>query len=57
VAGGAAVGNLYYVQPLLAVIAASLLWSLGGWTAVTITGGALSLLALGLWAVTLPRMR
>ena len=25
--------------------------------AVCVTGGALSLLALGLWAVTLPRMR
>jgi hypothetical protein len=37
--------------------AASLLWSTGGWTAVSITGGALSLLALLLWAVTLPRMR
>jgi hypothetical protein len=29
----------------------------GGWTAVTVTGGVLSLLALLFWAVTLPRMR
>jgi predicted MFS family arabinose efflux permease len=46
-----------FVGAALGSLAASLLWSTGGWTAVTITGGALSLLALLLWAVTLPRMR
>jgi len=46
-----------FVGAALGSLAASLLWSTGGWTAVSITGGALSLLALLLWAVTLPRMR
>jgi predicted MFS family arabinose efflux permease len=46
-----------FVGAALGSLAASLLWSVGGWTAVTITGGVLSLLALLFWAVTLPRMR
>src|ERR1700761_5154029 len=46
-----------FVGAALGSLAASLLWSLGGWTAVTVTGGGLSLLALVLWALTLPRMR
>jgi len=45
-----------FVGAALGSLAASLLWSLGGWTAVTVTGGGLSLLALALWALTLPRM-
>ena len=46
-----------FVGAALGSLAASLLWSVGGWTAVTLTGGVLSLLALLFWAVTLPRMR
>jgi predicted MFS family arabinose efflux permease len=46
-----------FVGAALGSLAASLLWSVGGWTAVTVTGGVLSLLALLFWAVTLPRMR
>src|ERR1700760_520366 len=46
-----------FVGAALGSLAASLLWSLGGWTAVCLTGGGLSLLALVLWALTLPRMR
>jgi predicted MFS family arabinose efflux permease len=46
-----------FVGAALGSLAASLLWSLGGWTAVTVTGGGLSLLALAFWALTLPRMR
>jgi predicted MFS family arabinose efflux permease len=46
-----------FVGAALGSLAASLLWSVGGWTAVTVTGGVLSLLALLLWVVTLPRMR
>jgi hypothetical protein len=46
-----------FVGAALGSLAASLLWSAGGWTAVTVTGGGLSLLALALWALTLPRMR
>jgi predicted MFS family arabinose efflux permease len=49
------VGN--FVGAALGSLAASLLWSAGGWTAITITGGGLSLLALLLWAATLTRMR
>jgi predicted MFS family arabinose efflux permease len=48
------VGN--FVGAAVGSLAASLLWSAGGWTAVTAAGGGLSLLALLLWAVTLPRM-
>ena len=46
-----------FVGAALGSLAAALLWSAGGWTAVTVTGGGLSLLALVLWALTLPRMR
>jgi predicted MFS family arabinose efflux permease len=48
------VGN--FVGAAVGSLAASLLWSVGGWTAVTAAGGGLSLLALLLWAVTLPSM-
>jgi predicted MFS family arabinose efflux permease len=46
-----------FVGAALGSLAASLLWSAGGWTAITATGGGLSLLALLLWAVTRGRFR
>jgi len=46
-----------FVGAALGSLAASLLWSAGGWTAITATGGGLSLLALLLWAVTRTRFR
>lgn len=46
-----------FVGAALGSLAASLLWSVGGWTAVTVTGAVLSLLALLFWAATLRRMR
>ena len=46
-----------FVGAALGSLPAALLWSAGGWTAVTVTGGGLSLLALAFWALTLPRMR
>jgi predicted MFS family arabinose efflux permease len=38
-------------------IGASILWSLGGWNAIVLTGGSLCLLALGLWSVTRATLR